>query len=120
MTRALAIVIAGAVLGLPALAWAHDGHPHPHMGTVEAVDRTRIELKTVDEKTKEEKVLSILLTDKTRFLRGRQRASLADVKPGERVVVMAQSERDEEGGRKLVAHEVRLAPAAEASGKAGP
>lgn len=75
------------------LALAH-GHGHV-MGTVAAVTADRIEVKA-----KDGKVVTVPLTKETKYFKGQQPATHADVKVGERVVVHLG-----EGG---VAVEVRL------------
>jgi len=101
--------------GLPALlmvaallpaGWlsAHEGHLHKVMGTVAAVDAEHLTVATQDG-TKVE----IALNKDTKFLRGTSSCGAADIKTGERVVVMTM----EHEGRKT-AHEVRLASAEKA------
>jgi len=82
VTASLAAVIAsGAVRSA-----AHEGHDHGErvMGTVSAV---HAEKNHVEVKEKDGKVRGFSLTNKTKYLRGKTTAALADVQVGERVVV---------------------------------
>jgi hypothetical protein len=105
MNKRTAVVLAFALTGLMARgAWAHEGHIHTIMGVV--MDR---DAKSLQVKTPGGEVLSIAITDKTTVVRGKQRASIADVQKGARVVVGIGNGEDP-----LMAGEIRLgaAPAA--------
>jgi len=71
-----------AVLVVPGIARAHEGHPHKVMGTVTLRHDNHLEVKTTDGKT-----VTIVLNDKTSVLRGKEKLDLAALKQGERVVV---------------------------------
>lgn len=86
LVRALAVV---ALLALPAMALAHEGHAHKVMGTVTARSADQFEMKTP-----EGKVVTVKLNPKTTFARGKQKVGGADVKVGERVVVEVASEKE--------------------------
>jgi translation initiation factor IF-1 len=92
-----AAFFAAAILAMPAGLLAH-GHGHVQ-GTVNSIDAAKIDVKTEDGKSRQ-----VTLTGKTKYVRGEAAAKLADVKPGERVVVHL----GEDGS----ALEVHLAPAA--------
>ena len=96
----LGTALAAALL-IPAAARAHEGHAHKVMGTVSALQNNRVELKTPDGKT-----VTVMLNEKTRFARGRQKADAAAIKVGERIVAEVASEKD------MVATTVTLAAAA--------
>jgi hypothetical protein len=85
-------------------AWAHEGHIHTIMGTVMGRDAHSLQVKTPSGE-----VLSIAITDKTTVVRGKQKAAIADVQKGARVVVGIGNGEDP-----LIAGEIRLgaAPAA--------
>jgi len=92
-----------AVVALAAgSAVAHEGHSHATkmMGTVKAVhaDMNHVELATRDG------VKGFYVNASTRFVRGGAKLTLADLKPGTRVVVQAQKEGD-----KMLAVEVKIA-----------
>ena len=94
----LSLVVA---LAFPTQLTAHEGHKHKLMGTVTAVDASHVEIETKDEKK-----VSILLTEDTNYMRGKEPASAADLKVGERIVVTTI---EKEG--KKTAQEILLAPA---------
>lgn len=87
-----------AALAVPVYARAHEGHAHKVMGTVTMRDQNHLEVKTADGKT-----LTITLTDKTSIIRGKRKASAADLQPGERVVINVGA-----GKEPLTAREVKL------------
>ena len=109
MTTRLMTFLLAAVLTGPTWTLAHEGHEHAVMGTVQKVDKKLIEVKTQDEKTKEEKVLSIVLNDKTEVLRGKRAATVADIKTGERIVLTVVSTKSADGKETLTARQIRLA-----------
>lgn len=88
------MVLTLTFLLLASAALAHEGHGHL-MGTIKAVNAARIEVTTKDGKT-----VSVPLNAETKFFKGRQRATPADVKAGGRIVVHL--------GAKGAAEEVRL------------
>lgn len=79
---------------------AHEGHAHKLMGTVTAV---HAEMKHVEMKTNDGKAAAFYVTDSTKYLKGKTPASLADLKPGTRVVVEAK-----QTGERMIASEVKL------------
>ena len=91
VTALAALLIAGAV------ALAHEGHEHI-MGTVVKVEKARLELKDRDGKT-----AVVGLTPSTTFLKGKEPATAADVKPGVRVAIEATK-----GSAGLEAVEVKI------------
>ena len=90
MKTTLAAVLGVALaFGCSAVAVAHEGHKHPDtkvMGTVTQIhkmDVTHIEVKTTAGET------IVLTADAaTKILKGKTVASLADLKPGLRIVAM--------------------------------
>jgi hypothetical protein len=70
-------------------ALAHEGHEHKVMGKVVAIDEKRIEVEATDGK----KVTGALSTD-TKYLRDKTPAARADVKVGERVVIVVVEDKD--------------------------
>lgn len=75
-----AAFFAAAILAMPMALLAH-GHGHVQ-GTVNSVDAAKIDVKTEDGKSRQVK-----LTGRTKYVRGEAGAKIADIKPGERVVV---------------------------------
>ena len=63
ITVGLSLVVA---LALPTQFLAHEGHKHKMMGTVTAVDASHVEIDTKDEKK-----VSILVTEDTKYMRGK-------------------------------------------------
>jgi hypothetical protein len=98
MLRTLALAAALALAGAPA-ARAHGGHDHV-MGTVKAVD---LKAGTVEVETRDGKRVTVLVNDRTKYLRGAAAAASSDLAVDQRVVVDAGKE-----GGKLVAREIRL------------
>jgi hypothetical protein len=88
MHKLLIAGIAAALLSLPAVGWAHEGHAHKVMGTVSALTATAVELKTPDGK-----IVNVTVTPKTTFARGKQKVDSTALKVGERVVVEVASEK---------------------------
>lgn len=101
----LGAVLAAALL-IPVAAGAHEGHAHKVMGTVSALQGNRVELKTPDGKT-----VTVVLNEKTKYARGRQRVDVTAVKVGERLVAEVASEKD------MIASTVTLAAAAPATAR---
>ena len=94
-------VVLAAALAMPIAARAHEGHAHKVMGTVSALQGNRVELKTADGKT-----VTVVLNEKTKYARGRQKVDATAVKVGERIVAEVASEKD------MIASTVTLAAAA--------
>ena len=99
MSRQLTIgILILVALVAPARLWAHEGHTHTIMGTVMGRDAHVVQVKTPGGET-----LSIAITDKTTVVRGKQKAAIADVQKGTRVVVDIGNGEDP-----LIANEIRL------------
>lgn len=77
---ALAVLAVLAVLASPTILLAH-GKGHV-MGTVASVDATHLDVQT-----KEGKTVKVMLTEKTKYMRGGAQATSSDVKPGIKVSV---------------------------------
>jgi hypothetical protein len=108
MNRRTAMLLGIAMLALVArTAWAHEGHVHTIMGTVMGRDAHAVQVKTPGGET-----LSIAITDKTTVVRGKQKAAIADVQKGTRVVVDIGNGEDP-----LIANEIRLGAAPVAAKK---
>ena len=73
-----------AILALPAVGLAHEGHPHRFLGTVSAVQEGKLEVKTTDGKT-----AVFTLDAKTVVQQGRTKVDATAIKAGERIVVSA-------------------------------
>lgn len=90
------------------LALAHEGHAHKYMGAVTAVhvDKNHVEMKTTDGRA-----VGFYVTEATKFVRGKEPCSFADLKPGTRVVVTAT----QDANKKTTASEVQLGAAKKAT-----
>ncbi len=94
MFLAVALVVLGFFGGR---ALAHEGHEHKVMGKVIAIDDKKVEVEAVDGK----KVSAVLSTE-TKFLRDKAAATRADVKVGERVVIVVVEENGVQTVKQLV------------------
>jgi len=108
------VFVAIALVGLLAFpVKAHIGHHDRIMGTVSAIHDTHLEIKGTTGKT-----ATVVLTDKTKVLRGEHAGKRTDIKEGVRVVVTAMPMKGSDGKPILVAEEVRLGTPAPAKAKA--
>ena len=110
MTRrtllALALVIAAAPL-----AFAHEGHDHKLMGVVSMVHDYQLEVKDAKGKAS-----AFTLDAKTRVRRGKEILKAADIKTGDRVVVLSREVKDKATGKSTVTVlEVQVGAAATAT-----
>jgi hypothetical protein len=96
----LLLVMAGIALVLGPAAFAHEGHDHKVMGTVSALNQDQLEVKGTDGKQ-----TTVTLNDKTKILRGNEKATKAEIQEGERIVVVYFSK-----DKTNIAREIRLAP----------
>jgi hypothetical protein len=81
MKTLLMLVVAAAVLA-PSLSVAHPGHDHKLMGTISAIDKNMVTVKTTEGKD-----MTFEITPLTTFKRGKTKGAAADLKAGMRVVV---------------------------------
>ncbi len=92
MTRRLAVTLV-ALLGLlvmpKASALAHPGHAHKMMGTVTMAAPDHLMMKTTDGKD-----ATVQITSETKITRAKKPVKIEDVAPGQRVVVMAVTEKN--------------------------
>jgi hypothetical protein len=70
-----------AVLAIPAVSRAHEGHAHKVMGTVTGIEAPHVIVKTTDGKT-----VMVMWDAKTKFTRGKTKVDATAVKVGDRVV----------------------------------
>jgi hypothetical protein len=103
MIRRILSILSILAFAVAGSAGAHEGHKHAKtqkmMGTVKAVhaDMNHVEITTT-------KGTSGFYVDaNTKYVRGSSKLTLADLKPGTRVVVNARAE-----GEKMIAVDVRL------------
>ncbi len=88
MRKLFAVALAMALAFVAGRVLAHEGHEHKIMGKVVAVDDKKIEVESTDGK----KVVGVLSTE-TKYLREKTAAARADVKVGERVVIVVVEEK---------------------------
>lgn len=98
MRKRLALALLAFVIVLPCAALAHEGHEHRVMGTVSAIHENHLEVKATDGKT-----VAFTLSEKTKFLMGKTKATVKDLKVGDRVVVTGTGDK-----APFAAKEVRL------------
>ena len=89
MRNAFAAMAVVALVAASGLVLAHEGHEHKIMGKVVTIDEKRIEVESTDGK----KVSGVLSAD-TKYLRDKTPAARADVKVGERVVIVVVEDKD--------------------------
>ena len=110
MIRRILAVLAVITVGTTGTAAAHDGHDHGKthkmMGTVKAV---HAEMNHVEITTTKGTTSAFYVDANTKYVRGSSKLTLADLKPGTRVVVTAKTE-----GEKTIAVDVKV------SGQAAP
>ena len=102
--KAVLGVMATLVLVATVIVLAHEV---TYRGTVLAVEATKLQVKTVDEKTKKEDSLWFLINKDTKLKRGDKTVPYADAKiaNGERIAVTV----DHDAKTKMLATEIRLA-----------
>lgn len=89
MRRKLVAMALMVVAALAGQALAHEGHEHKLMGKVVAIDDKAITIEGLDAK----KVTGMLGAD-TKYMRDKTAVTRADVKVGERVVVLIVEEHE--------------------------
>jgi hypothetical protein len=82
MKKGIAALAVAAVLALPVVARAHEGHTHKVLGTVASAQAKQIDVKSTDGK-----VITIIFDAKTAITRGKDKLDAAALKVGERVSV---------------------------------
>lgn len=90
MTRRTLLAL--ALLVVPAFALAHPGHTHKTMGVVSMVHENHLEVKDA-----KGKATTFTVDAKTKIRRGTKALTIADVKTGDRVVVVSSETTDKAG-----------------------
>src|SRR5688572_9635292 len=80
--KQLRFLVLALALVAPGAAVAHPGHDHKLMGTISAIDKNKVVVKTTEGKD-----MTFEITPLTTFKRGKQKGAQADLKAGMRVVV---------------------------------
>jgi len=81
-------LIIAAVLVVPAVSRAHEGHAHKVMGTISSVDGKNLMVKTTDGKT-----VTVMLDAKTKITQGKNKVDASALKVGERIVAEGPEEK---------------------------
>jgi len=81
-------LIIAAVLVVPAVSRAHEGHAHKVMGTISSVDGKNLLVKTTDGKT-----VMVMLDAKTKITQGKNKVDASALKVGERIVAEGPEEK---------------------------
>ena len=105
MTRRDFCLVAAA-LALPVSLGAHPGHAHRTMGVVTMIHENHLEVKDT-----QGKATTFTLNAKTRVRRGKTILTPADIKTGERVIVVHNESKDKDGKPVVTVTEVQLGTA---------
>ena len=105
MTRRT-LIASAVLLVLPAFALAHPGHVHKVMGVVSVIHENHLEVKDA-----QGKATTFTLDAKTRIRRGKTILKAADIKAGDRVVVVANETKGKDGKAVVTVTEVQLGTA---------
>ena len=97
-----------ALLALPVVALAHEGHMHKALGTVASINGDKVEIKTT-----EGKALTVVIDKKTAITRGKEKLDAMALKVGERLSVDYMEQK-----KVMIAHTIKLATASTASAAA--
>jgi hypothetical protein len=98
-----------AVLGAPVMVSAHPGHDHKILGVVTVIHENHLEVKDT-----KGNVTKHVLGATTKISKNKSKASLADIKVGDRVVVTSRESKDKDGKAVMTVVDVQIgaAPAA--------
>jgi ribosomal protein S1 len=91
---------------------AHEGHDRRIMGTVAAIHENHVRVAATDKK---DHILT--LNDKTKIVRGTTALKAADLKVGDRVVVVATEIKEKDGTTSMMVKEVKVGTAIAAARK---
>jgi hypothetical protein len=94
------------LLAVPAAAMAHPGHTHKTLGVVSAIHENHLEVKDA-----QDKATTFTLDAKTRIRRGKTILKIADIKAGDRVVVVTTEVKGKDGKSTITVTEVQLGTA---------
>jgi hypothetical protein len=96
VTRRTLLTLAGLLI-VPVYALAHEGHTHKLMGVVSMIHENHLEVKDAKGKAS-----TFTLDTKTRVRRGKSILKAADIKTGDRVVVLSRETKDKATGKVTV------------------
>lgn len=108
MRTAMSTLVVAALL--PLMLAAHPGHGEVSTmsGTVAAVEAKRIQLDVFDRASFSNKRIWVFVDDKTKIQDGKTRLQLADLKRGQPVDCMAETEEGTDGATALRAIQIRF------------
>jgi hypothetical protein len=89
MRKAFVATAVAALVAASGLGFAHEGHEHKIMGKVVTIDEKKIEVESTDGKK-----ISGALSAETKYLRDKAQAARAEVKVGERVVIVVVEDKN--------------------------
>ncbi len=96
-----------ALLALPVIARAHEGHMHKALGTIASINAEQVEIKTTEGKT-----LTVVIDKKTAITRGKEKLDTTALKVGERLSVDYMEQK-----KVMIAHTIKLAAISTAAAK---
>jgi hypothetical protein len=99
-------IAAALLITVPALAAAHPGHAHKTMGVVSMIHENHLEVKDA-----KGAATTFTLDPKTRIRRGKAILKAADIKTGDRVIVVTNETKGKDGKTTVVVTEVQLGTA---------
>ena len=89
MKKLMIVAAVVAMLAVPAIVRAHEGHAHKAMGTITSVQGTNLMVKTTEGKT-----VMVMLDAKTKITQGKTKLEASALKVGDRVVAEGPEEKD--------------------------
>ena len=98
-------VVMTALLALPVVAGAHEGHMHKALGTIASINADKVEIKTTEGKT-----LTVVIGQKTAITRGKEKLDPTALKVGERLSVDYMEQK-----KVMIAHTIKLATSSTAA-----
>lgn len=105
--KVLVAVLIASVIAVPSAVVAHEGHDHRTMGVVSVLHENHLEVKDKDGKT-----VTFTLEKATKILRGKKLMKVAEIKVGDRVVVVTRETKDKAGKKIVNVREVQVGVAA--------
>lgn len=85
----IAVIALAALIAIPGMARAHEGHSEKVMGTVSSVRGNHVMVKTAAGKDK-----MVMLDAKTKITRGKTKVEATDLKVGDRIVATGPEEKE--------------------------
>ena len=89
MKKLMMVAVAAAMLAVPTMARAHEGHDHKVVGTISSVNGNNVMVKTTDGKE-----TMVMINAKTKITRGKTALKVDALKVGERIVAAGPEEKE--------------------------